>query len=74
MLYAKCSKACLTFAPLVTPVSLAVAFPKWRKPAMYFGLLLSVAGLLGASFSTTPVQLLWTQGFLLSVGGSLLYW
>lgn len=37
-------------------MSLAVAFPKWRKPALYFGLGLSVAGLLGASFSTTESE------------------
>lgn len=48
------------------------AYPTHRRPAMYIGLVLCIAGLLGASFSSTPMQLLMTQGFLLSVGGSVL--
>lgn len=45
--------------------------PKWRVPAIRIGSIICVLALLLSSFANTSWQLLMTQGFLYSIGGSL---
>lgn len=48
-------------------------WPRHRRKVSVLGLLLIIASLVGASFATRVEHLVWTQGLLYGVGGSLLY-
>ncbi|KAK7040082.1 hypothetical protein VNI00_008594 [Paramarasmius palmivorus] len=48
-------------------------YPWYKRHVMVFGLVMAVAGLVGAAYSTQPWQLVLTQGIMYSLGGSLLY-
>ena len=48
-------------------------WPRHRRKVSVLGLLLITASLLGASCATRVDHLVWTQGLLYAVGGSLLY-
>jgi MFS family permease len=45
-------------------------FPRYKRKTMMLGVVLCVAGLLGAAFATEPWQLMLTQGAIYSLGGS----
>ncbi|KAF9060264.1 major facilitator superfamily domain-containing protein [Rhodocollybia butyracea] len=58
-------------SPVVLPI--INRFPRHKRTVMILGILLCVSGLIGAAFSTKIWHLIITQGFMYSLGGSLLY-
>ncbi|KAF8916010.1 major facilitator superfamily domain-containing protein [Mucidula mucida] len=48
-------------------------YPYHKKNMMYVGLVLCMAGLVGAAFAREAWQLILTQGVIYAVGGSMLY-
>ncbi|THX24525.1 putative MFS monocarboxylate transporter [Aureobasidium pullulans] len=58
-------------APIV--YSVCRRWPRFRKISVIAGFVVIIASLIGASFSTTPFQLLATQGILYGIGGAAHY-
>lgn len=58
-------------APIV--YSVCRRWPRFRKTSVIAGFVVIIASLIGASFATTPFQLLATQGILYGIGGAAHY-
>lgn len=58
-------------SPLV--VALLAFWPEVRRISMLVGLLIMVAGLVGASFATTEAGLIGTQGVMYAIGAGFCY-
>ncbi|KAK4686345.1 hypothetical protein P7C73_g3793, partial [Tremellales sp. Uapishka_1] len=59
---------------LLSPLTLYLSSkPHLRPWTMWVGLLILSAGMIGAAFATSPVQLLGTQGIMYGIGGTMLY-
>ncbi|KAF2460123.1 putative MFS monocarboxylate transporter [Lineolata rhizophorae] len=58
-------------APLA--LAIAQAWPRVRRPSAAAGLILTIIGLIGASFANTVPHLIATQGVIYAVGGTVLY-
>ncbi|KAL7416458.1 major facilitator superfamily domain-containing protein [Mrakia frigida] len=47
--------------------------PEWRRPSLYIGFVVMIAGCVGSAFASSAGMLVLTQGILYSTGGSILY-
>nr|XP_031862664.1 uncharacterized protein CI109_001675 [Kwoniella shandongensis]KAA5529736.1 hypothetical protein CI109_001675 [Kwoniella shandongensis] len=59
---------------LLSPLTLwLTSHPRWRRRVMWIGLIVMAAGFIGAAFAESAGMLIFTQGVLYSLGGTMLY-